>query len=128
MRLKEMLHKEIEEIVSKGELPTGSIETIEKILDAIKDCNEIMDKSDVGYSQLTYMPIYRNEYDPNKYAYDRNGNSYAGRYDRMAPGMSNRYSYGNSKEMMMNSLMDMRDHAKNAQERETLERAMEFMR
>ena len=51
--LKEMLHKELAEIVDKGELSAGSLETVDKLLNSIKNsCKIIMyeEYAEDGYS------------------------------------------------------------------------------
>ena len=50
---KEMLHRELEDIVKKGELSAGSLDTIDKLLHSIKNaCKIIMyeEYADDGYS------------------------------------------------------------------------------
>ena len=51
--VKDMLHEELAEIVKKGELSAGSLETIDKLLNSIKNsCKIIMyeEYADDGYS------------------------------------------------------------------------------
>ena len=51
--VKDMLHEELDDIVKKGELSAGSLDTIDKLLNAIKNsCKIIMyeEYSDDGYS------------------------------------------------------------------------------
>ena len=51
--LKDMLHKEIQNITKKGELSAGSLDTIDKLLNSVKNaCKIIMyeEYSDDGYS------------------------------------------------------------------------------
>ena len=59
-RLKEVLQCEIDKIADQGELTAGSLETIGKLLDAVKDISEINAMDDYGYSQRGYgrMPMY----------------------------------------------------------------------
>lgn len=65
---KEMLHKELAEIVKKGELSAGSLETINKLLDSIKNaCKIIMyeEYSEDGYSYAD------SDMDMSEYSYAR---------------------------------------------------------
>lgn len=69
--IKEMLHNELKDIVKKGELSAGSLETIDKLLNSIKNaCKIVMyeEYSDGEYSQEGGMT---------------GGNSYAQRRDSM---------------------------------------------
>lgn len=52
--VKDMLHKELAEIVKKGELSAGSLETIDKLLNSIKNAHKIImyeEFGDDGYSR-----------------------------------------------------------------------------
>lgn len=65
---KEMLHRELEDIVKKGELSAGSLETIDKLLNSIKNaCKIIMyeEYSEDGYSYSD------GDRDMSEYAYAR---------------------------------------------------------
>ena len=123
MRLKEMLHKEIAEIVAKGEIPAGSIETIEKMLDAIKDCCEIIEKDNGGYSQSPYV---RMPWNANGYYY---GNSYDDTYGRnMGSGYNNGYSREEGKGRMMSELERLKNSAMDNREREVIDRTISQLR
>lgn len=137
---KEMLHKELEEIVRKGELSAGSLETIDKLLNSIKNACKI---------------IMYNEFDDGEYSQESgmmNGNSYAqrrdsrGRYSR-ADGYSmarggrggNRgggsrggysragYSYDDGKEEKVEILRDMMNEANSEDERRVLNKLIRRM-
>lgn len=114
---KDMLHKELADIVKKGELSAGSLETIDKLLNSIKNaCKIIMYEeyaedgnsyadSDMDMSEYSYargrgtqakrdsMGRYSNE---NGYAYARGRRN--GRYSR-------RYSYDDGKIEMLRDMM-----------------------
>lgn len=132
---KEMLHKELEEIVRKGELSAGSLETIDKLLNSIKNACKI---------------IMYNEFDDGEYSQESgmmNGNSYApkrdsrGRYSRaygysMARGGrdGNRggysragYSYDDGKEEKVEILRDMMNEANSEDERRVLNKLIRRM-
>lgn len=71
---KEMLHKELEEIVKKGELSAGSLETIDKLLNSIKNaCKIIMYDEYSGEGEYSQEGGYSQEGDMSY----RGGNSYA---------------------------------------------------
>ena len=129
--LKDMLHDELEEIVKKGELSAGSLDTVDKLLDSIKNaCKIIMyeEYSEDGYSYAdadTDMTGYSN-------ARGRTGNvrrDSMGRYSR-ASGRRGRYSrnsgysYHDDKEMKVDILNDMMDEAKSDEERRVIEKLM----
>lgn len=142
---KEMLHKELEEIVRKGELSAGSLETIDKLLNSIKNACKI---------------IMYDEFDEGEYSQEggQGGNSYAqrrdsrGRYSR-AGGYSNEggysmarggrggnrgggsrggysragYSYDDGKEEKVEILRDMMGEAKSEDERRVLNKLIRRM-
>jgi len=143
---KEMLHKELEEIVRKGELSAGSLETIDKLLNSIKNACKI---------------IMYDEFDEGEYSQEggsMGGNSYAqrrdsrGRYSR-AGGYSNEggysmarggrggnrgggsrggysragYSYDDGKEEKVEILRDMMNEANSEDERRVLNKLIRRM-
>lgn len=101
---KEMLHKELEEIVKKGELSAGSLETIDKLLNSIKNaCKIIMyeEYSEDGYSYAD------GDRDMSEYSYARGRGSNArrdsmGRYSSEG-GYSNTNGYSNARGRRMYS-------------------------
>ncbi len=113
--VKEMLHDELEDIVKKGELSAGSLETIDKLLHSIKNaCKIIMyeEYSDGGYSYADA------DTDMTEYSYARGRGSNArrdsrGRYSS-ARGRGGRYSYADEK---MDLLKEMRENAQTDDER-----------
>ena len=126
-KLKEMLHCEIDKIADQGELTAGSLESVGKLLDAIKDIDEIsMNEMDEGYSQRGYGG--RIMYYPNEMYYDggdMGGHSYRGGRMRMARGGGNsyrgsRYSYDDGKDQMIDQLYEMMDKATTDKERQAI--------
>lgn len=95
---KEMLNKELAEIVRKGELSAGSLETIDKLLNSIKNaCKIIMyeEYSEDGYSYAD------SDMDMSNYSYARGRGSNAkrdsmGRYSSEG-GYSNDGGYSNAR-------------------------------
>ena len=135
---KDMLKKELDDIVKKGELSAGSLDTIDKLLNSIKNsCKIIMyeEYADDGYSYADGdMDIH--EY---SYARGRGGNARRdsmGRYSR--EGYGNRsggrgysrrggYSYAGDKEEKVDMLRDMMEEAKSDEERRMLQKIIRRM-
>lgn len=117
--LEEMLNQELKEITKKGDINAAGLETIYKIIDVLKDINEIRcSKEDEGYSRMHGWRVtptygygdggsYRNYQDSGSYMH---GNSYARRYSRNSP---------------EEKLAMMMDEATTAQEREIIQRCMD---
>ena len=142
---KEMLHKELEEIVKKGELSAGSLETIDKLLNSIKNaCKIIMyeEYSEDGYSYAD------GDRDMSEYSYARGRGSNArrdsmGRYSSEggysnANGYSNArgrgrysrrgYSYGDGdKEEKVEMLREMMQEVNSDEERRALQKIIRKM-
>lgn len=108
---KEMLHKELESIVKKGELSAGSLETVDKLLNSIKNACKI---------------IMYDEYDEG--GYSQAGASYAqhrdsrGRYSR-----DGGYSYDDGREEKVGILRDMMSEANSEDERRVLQKLIRRM-
>lgn len=128
-KLKEMLHCEIDKIADQGEITAGSLESVGKLLDAIKDIEEIeMSEGEKGYSQRGYGGQIM--YYPNDMYYDNGGsargmNRRSGRYYR---GNMNSYrgmnSYADSKDQMLDQLQEMMDTAMSDKERQAIQKCM----
>ena len=120
--LKELLCRELDEITEKGELSPGSLDTVQKLTDSIKNINKIMMLEEDGYSQggdWEARGVYGH------HSYDEGGNSYRGRkrdsMGRYARDDGRMYSRdGSEKEHMMKKLREMMDNASSQQERETI--------
>lgn len=115
--LKELLCRELDEITEKGELSAGSLETVHKLTDSIKNIDKIMMLEEDGYSQggdWEARGVYGH------HSYDEGGNSYRGRKrDSMG-----RYSRdGSEREHMVRKLREMMDGA-STQERETIRKCI----
>lgn len=126
---KDMLHKELENIVKKGEINNSNLEVIDILLNSIKNIYKIImydEYSDGGYSYgdgYSYADNYSN-------ARGRRGNvkrDSQGRYAREGysrdgyarrDGYSNGYSYADGeKEERLQMLRDMMNNAQSEQER-----------
>lgn len=136
---KEMLHKELEDIVKKGELSAGSLETIDKLLNSIKNaCKIIMYEEyseDEGYSNadgsMGNMGNYSNARGRGSNArrdsmgrYSRNG--YSMRGGRGGYSRDGRYSYDDG-EGKMEILQDMMNEARSEDERRVIQKVMRRM-
>lgn len=140
--LKEMLEKELNEFVKKGELSAGSLEVIHKLTDTIKNIDKIeMFSKDEGYSER-YMPPYY--YNDGGSSYARRGSTYVRGYYRDGGSSydgdsydnrdySNRrdsrgrYSRDDAKDKMMRALNQMMDDASTETERSALRRCISAM-
>lgn len=142
---KEMLHKELEEIVRKGELSAGSLETIDKLLNSIKNaCKIIMyDEFDEGYSQeggsmegnsyaqrRDSMGRYSRE---SAYANARGGRGGGNRggsrggYSRRGYSRDGGYSYDDGKEEKVEILREMMGEANSEDERRVIQKLIRRM-
>ena len=131
--LKEMLCKELEEMVEKGELTAGSLEAVDKLTHSIKSIVTIMAMEEGGYS---------NEGSYGYSGYGRGGNSGARRRDSMgryadgsyAEGYSGRrysegysgrrYSRDEGKSHMVHQFEKMMEEASSQEEREIIQSAL----
>lgn len=127
---KEMLHKELENIIKKGELSAGSLETIDKLLNSIKNaCKIIMyeEYSEDGYS-YTDADMDMKEY---SYARGRAPRDGRGRYSQARGGRrgySRRgYSYDDGKEEKVEMLREMMQEVGSDDERRALQKIIRRM-
>lgn len=142
--LKDMLKSELDDIVKKGELSAGSLETIDKLLNSIKNsCKIIMyeEYSEDGYSYAD------GDADMSSYAYARNGRGRGsqanrdsmGRYSSeggysnarggRGRGYSRRsgYSYDEGKDEKVEMLREMMQEASSDEERRALQKIIRRM-
>lgn len=124
--VKDMLHEELAEIVKKGELSAGSLETIDKLLNSIKNsCKIIMyeEYADDGYSYADA------DMDMKDYSYARGRGSDArrdsrGRYSSRA---RRGYSYDSGKEEKVTMLREMMGEVSSEDERRALQKIIRRM-
>lgn len=145
-KLKDMLCEELEKIAMKGELTAGSLETVHKLTDTIKNIDkiEMLEDDEDGYSERRDSMgryaradgmMYHEPYDERGSSYrSRRGTHYVrGHYSRedgMGGGMREtrgRYSREDGKDSMMHELGMMMEGA-DEHERRILERAMSEIR
>lgn len=130
--IKDMLHKELKEIVKKGELSAGSLETIDKLLNSMKNaCKLIMyeEYSGDGYSYADA------DADMGNYSNARGRGSNArrdsrGRYSNArGRGYSRRgYSYDDGeKQEKIDMLQDMMHEVSSEEERRALQKIIRRM-
>lgn len=150
--VKEMLHRELQEIVKKGELSAGSLETIDKLLNSIKNACKITMYEEYKEDGYSYAD---GDMDMSSYAYARgNGRGRGsnakrdsmGRYsseggysnargDRGGYRTSNRgysraggYSYDDGeKEEKIDMLREMMQEVSSDEERRTLQKIIRRM-
>lgn len=107
-QLEEMLCNELEEIVDKGELSAGSLETIDKLTHALKNTYKIHMGEEGGYSQDGGYAMDGDWTADMRGSYGR-GNSY-GRYSRTNYGRDNGNSYGNGSSYARRGMHYVRGH------------------
>lgn len=137
MKAKEILYKELQKMCEKGELSSGSLDSMYKLLSAIKNCY----KAEM-YEQYGEEGQSRDSYRRGaSYAYDgdyseRRGRDRMGRYtSRDGDGYSgndvgrNGYSMHGRGEAKREMLEEMRYKMRNAspQEKETLKMCIEYL-
>lgn len=119
LKLKELLDRELKEISRQGELSAGSLETIHKLTDTIKNIDKIcMLEEEGGYSQEGgssreggYSGRGRRSYNSQDggSSYE-GGSSYGGGYSQARRGkhyVRAHYSYDDGKEEMLKDLEEM---------------------
>ena len=136
--LKDMLCKEIDKIAKKGELSAGSLETVHKLTDTVKNIDKIMmlEGEEEGYSERGRRRDSMGRYSRDGgmmggwearggygggHSYDDGGSSYA------MGGYRGGYSRGDGKDKMLHELGEMMEDADEHQRR-ILERAMQEIR
>ena len=131
--LKEMLHEELQELTKTGELSAGSLETVDKILNAIKNICKITmydEYSDGDYSRADgsgdYSTARRRRDSMGRYTRDGEGDystrrRYSRRNDR---GL---YSYADDKEEKVEMLRDMMNEAGSEEERKMIQKLINRM-
>lgn len=138
--VKEMLHKELADIVKKGELSAGSLETIDKLLNSIKNACKITMYEEYAEDGYSYADSDR---DMSTYSYARGRGANArrdsmGRYSN-EDGYSNArggrrgysrrgYSYDDGdKEEKVEMLREMMNEVSSEEERRALQKIIRKM-
>lgn len=139
---KEMLHRELENIVKKGELSAGSLETVDKLLNSIKNACKIMmyDEYDEegGYSQARGMEGGSNSYARNRdsrgrysreggYSQERGGRGGRGGNSNRGYSREGGYSYDDGNEEKVEILREMMGEANTEDERRVIQKLIRRM-
>ena len=130
--LKEMLMDEVRELTKKGELTAGSLDTVDKLLNSIKNaCKIIMydEYSEDGYSYAD------SDREMSEYSYARGRGSNArrdsmGRYSREGRGYRGGrggYSYGDGNEEKIEALREAMKDAESEQEKMIIKKMIRRM-
>lgn len=142
--VKDMLKKELDEIVRKGELSAGSLETIDKLLNSIKNACKIVMYEEYKEDGYSYADSDR---DMSDYSYARGDGrgrgsqanrdsmgrySSEGRYSGARDGRTgysrrSGYSYDGDKDEKMDMLREMMQEVNTEEERRTLQKIMRKM-
>ena len=130
--LKSMLMDEVKKIVQKGELTAGSLETVDKLLNSIKNACKIIMYDEYSQDGYSYAD---SDMDMSTYSYARGRNAKRdsmGRYSSDG-GYSNRnysrrggYSYADSSEKVA-MLREMMDEVSTDEERRALQKLIRKM-
>lgn len=131
---KEMLKKELDNIVKKGELSAGSLETIDKLLNSIKNACKITMYEEYAEDGYSYAD---GDADMSDYAYARasgrgrgsNARRDAmGRYSSRGYSSRGRYSYDDGdKQEKMDMLREMMNEVSSDEERRALNKIIRRM-
>lgn len=120
-RVYDKAYCEIDDIGKKDKLQMQDIEALDKLVDIIKDIEEMNSSQDVMYSgnngSYARGRSMRNMYGRNSYA--NRGYNYA---------RGNSYSRNDSKDVMLEHLADIADMAVDDRDRKAVEKLMDQMR
>ena len=133
---KDMLKKELDEIVKKGELSAGSLDTIDKLLNSIKNSCKIIMYEEYADEGNSYADA---NMDMSEYSYARGRGRNArrdsmGRYSREGRYANARggnrgggYSYAGDSEEKIEMLRDMMQEVSSDEERRMLQKIIRRM-
>ena len=129
--LKDMLKKELDDIVKKGELSAGSLDTIDKLLNSIKNACKITMYEEYKEDGYSYAD---GDHDLHEYSYAR-GRGYTAKRDSMGRyssegryALRGDYSYADSgKQAKIDMLRDMMTEVSSDDERRALQKIIRRM-
>ena len=129
--LKDMLKKELDDIVKKGELSAGSLDTIDKLLNSIKNACKITMYEEYKEDGYSYAD---GDHDLHEYSYAR-GRGYTAKRDSMGRyssegryALRGDYSYADSgKQAKIDILRDMMTEVSSDDERRALQKIIRRM-
>lgn len=133
--LKDMLHEELRELTKTGELSAGSLETVDKILNSIKNICKITmyeeysedDYSRDGEGGGDYSNARRRD-SMGRYTRDGEGGySTRRRYSRRPVGGRGLYSYDDDKQDKVEMLREMMNEAGSEEERKMIQKLINRM-
>lgn len=128
---KDMLKKELDDIVKKGELSAGSLETIDKLLDSIKNACKIIMYEEYSDDEGEYSRRGGSMIDGD-YSMARGRGSNArrdamGRYSRRGRYIRDGYSYDEGKDEKVQILREMMNEVGSDEERRTIQKIIRRM-
>lgn len=124
--LREMLCKELDDLVRKGNLGTGDLDIIHKLTDTIKNIDKIDKLEDEGYSRGMDYSRGRYSRDGNWEADMRGTYGRSNSYERQGTHyVRGHYSRGEGKTAMRRQLQEMLDEADNDSIRSAIQRCMD---
>lgn len=124
--LKDMLCRELEDLVKKGELSPGDLDVVDKLTHSIKSLVTIMAMEDSGYSNddgYRYSGRNRRRDSMGRYASDGSYNRY---YDDRYSGR--RYSRDEGKDHMVQELESLMEEADSPEIREVMQNALKKLK
>lgn len=121
-RLRDMLCRELEEIVKKNSLDAAMLGQVDKLTHSIKSIDTIKAMEDAGYSEADGYNSYGRGYSPrrdNRGRYSRDSYGYPGRRG---------YSRDDGKEDMLDQLYDMLEDTQDEKMRASIQRTIDEMK
>lgn len=124
--LREMLCKELDDLVRKGNLGTGDLDIVHKLTDTIKNIDKIDKLEDEGYSRGMDYSRGRYSRDGNWEADMRGTYGRGSSYERQGTHyVRGHYSRDGGKSAMRRQLQEMLDEADNDSIRNAIQRCMD---
>ncbi len=124
--LREMLCKELDDLVRKGNLGTGDLDIVHKLTDTIKNIDKIDKLEDEGYSRGMDYSRSRYSRDGNWEADMRGTYGRGSSYERQGTHyVRGHYSRDGGKSAMRRQLQEMLDEADNDSIRNAIQRCMD---
>jgi hypothetical protein len=131
-QIKDMLMEELKELTKKGELTAGSLETVDKLLNSIKNACKITMYDEYQGEDYSYEGGNRGGYSRARGRGSDAMRDSRGRYS--SEGYSSRrysrgdgYSYGSDSEEIIEALREAMEHADTEQEKTTIRKMIRRM-
>lgn len=116
--LKDMLCRELEEVVKKGELSAGDLDAVDKLTHSIKSLVTIIAMDEGGYSNGGSYGSYEHYINGGGYSGRRGGRNMNGRYS------GRRYSRDEGQQMMVQEFERLMDEAQSEEVRKVIHQAI----